>query len=243
MEVDLLSPDEHAVSILSPDGSNLDDTRFFVDLIVNPQLAAPKLKAREGIRLERLSVPRHYGGLVDELDVHLVKDDRPLVRLQCGQVCPRRRRATAPRAWESATARAPSSALPPRRGSPTSAAKPSGAPPDAETRAPTPTSSRTGPWSEEVHDDLVPLLRDTLARIRITTGDHRDPLRSDEAELIVVTYESFAAVFQRSAFRPETVVADEIHLIADDDQVPGGGGSSSRACSSAPATSLWVLGV
>jgi helicase len=85
--------------------------------------------------------------------------------------------------------------------------------------------------AEEVHDAFAHELSATDARIRISTGDHRDPLRPEEAELIVATYESFAAVLQRSAFRPGTIVADEIHLIADHDRGPGVEGLFARLLS------------
>lgn len=59
-----------------------------------------------------------------------------------------------------------------------------------------------------------------LPRLRIATGDHRDPIRPDEADVVVATYESFAGLMHRGGFRPGVVVADEVHLIADDDRGP-----------------------
>jgi helicase len=57
----------------------------------------------------------------------------------------------------------------------------------------------------------------------------------------VATYESFAAVLQRSAFRPGTVVADEIHLIADDDRGPGVEGLFARLLSKGRMGALCAL--
>jgi hypothetical protein len=54
----------------------------------------------------------------------------------------------------------------------------------------------------EVYEAFQELLAGTDARVRISTGDHRDLLRPDEADLVVATYESFAGLLQRASFRP-----------------------------------------
>ncbi len=72
----------------------------------------------------------------------------------------------------------------------------------------------------EVYDAFQERLATTTARVRIATGDHRDPLRADESDLLVATYESFAGLLHRAALQIGTVVADEVHLIADDDRGP-----------------------
>lgn len=59
-----------------------------------------------------------------------------------------------------------------------------------------------------------------VPRLRIVTGDHRDPVRADQADVIVATYESFLGLLHRGGIRPGIVVADEVHLIADDDRGP-----------------------
>lgn len=74
--------------------------------------------------------------------------------------------------------------------------------------------------ASEIYDTFLELLAGTSARVRITTGDHRDPIRPEDADLVVATYESFAALLARPAFRPGIVVADEVHLIADDHRGP-----------------------
>jgi helicase len=50
----------------------------------------------------------------------------------------------------------------------------------------------------EVYEAFQELLAGTDARVRISTGDHRDLLRPDEADLVVATYESFAGLLQRA---------------------------------------------
>ncbi len=93
----------------------------------------------------------------------------------------------------------------------------------------------------EVYDDFETSLTGTNARLRISTGDHRDPLRPDEADLIVATYESFAALVQRNAFRPGVVVADEVHLIADEQRGPVVEGLFARLLSSRRLRTLCAL--
>jgi replicative superfamily II helicase len=70
--------------------------------------------------------------------------------------------------------------------------------------------------AEEMYEGFVQTLDGTGARIRISTGDHRDPIRPEEADLLVATYESFGSLLRNSTFRPGAVVADEVHLIADE---------------------------
>ncbi|MEW6047044.1 MAG: DEAD/DEAH box helicase [Bacillota bacterium] len=78
-------------------------------------------------------------------------------------------------------------------------------------------------------------------RLRIVTGDHRDPVRPDEADVIVATYESFVGLMHRSGFRPGVVVADEVHLVADDDRGPVLEGLFSRLLASRRAQALCGL--
>jgi len=67
----------------------------------------------------------------------------------------------------------------------------------------------------EIHDDFAAALNGTGARIRLLTGDHRDPLRPDQADLVVATYESFAGLMRSYPLTAGLVVADEVHLVAD----------------------------
>jgi len=93
----------------------------------------------------------------------------------------------------------------------------------------------------EVYDAFQELLAGTDARVRISTGDHRDPLRPDEADLVVATYESFAGLLQRASFRPGVVVADEVHLIADDERGPVVEGLFARLLASGRLRALCAL--
>ncbi|MQA85102.1 MAG: DEAD/DEAH box helicase [Streptosporangiales bacterium] len=68
----------------------------------------------------------------------------------------------------------------------------------------------------EVFETLRPLFEASGARVRIATGDHTDPIRPDETDVLVGTYESFSGLLRSDVFRPGYVVADEIHLIADE---------------------------
>ena len=72
----------------------------------------------------------------------------------------------------------------------------------------------------EVYDSFLPMLAGTQARIRLLTGDHRDPLRPDQADLVVATYESFAGLLRTHPVRTGLVVADEVHLVADEERGP-----------------------
>jgi helicase len=72
----------------------------------------------------------------------------------------------------------------------------------------------------EVHDDFLAMLAGTQARVRLLTGDHRDPLRPDQADLVVATYESFAGLIRTYGARAGLVVADEVHLVADEERGP-----------------------
>lgn len=72
----------------------------------------------------------------------------------------------------------------------------------------------------EIYDAFLALFQATDVRVRIVTGDHRDPLAPEAADLVVATYESFAGLLARSGFRPGIVVADEVHLLTDDDRGP-----------------------
>jgi helicase len=72
----------------------------------------------------------------------------------------------------------------------------------------------------EIYDAFLDLFQPTRVRVRIVTGDHRDPVAPEAADLVVATYESFTGLLVRTRFRPGFVVADEVHLLADDDRGP-----------------------
>ena len=72
----------------------------------------------------------------------------------------------------------------------------------------------------EIYDSFLSLVAGTSARVRLLTGDHRDPLNPEQADLVVATYESFAGLLRATGIRPGLVVADEVHLVADTERGP-----------------------
>jgi helicase len=70
--------------------------------------------------------------------------------------------------------------------------------------------------AEEVFERIRTLFEPDGARVRIATGDHRDPVRPDATDVLVATYESFSGLLRSEEFQPGFVVADELHLVADE---------------------------
>jgi helicase len=95
--------------------------------------------------------------------------------------------------------------------------------------------------ADEVFDAFQDSLGHTGARIRIITGDYRDPIRPDQADLVVSTYESFVGLVRAAGFRPGVVVADEVHLIADETRGPVVEGLFARLLRSGRAQSICAL--
>lgn len=95
--------------------------------------------------------------------------------------------------------------------------------------------------ADEVFDAFADQLAPTGARLRIATGDYRDPIRPDDADVVVATYESFAALLQAASFRPATIVADEVHLVADETRGPAVEGLFARLLASGRVRSLVAL--
>lgn len=93
----------------------------------------------------------------------------------------------------------------------------------------------------EIHDDFAQLFAGTDVRLRIVTGEHRDALAPESADIVVATYESFGALLARPGFRPGLVVADEVHLIADDDRGPVVEGLFARLLAAGRARGLCAL--
>ncbi len=70
--------------------------------------------------------------------------------------------------------------------------------------------------ASEMFDALEDHLHDLDGlRIRVASGDHTDPVRPQETDVLVATYETFAALSRRPDFRPGVLVADEFHLLSD----------------------------
>jgi helicase len=65
--------------------------------------------------------------------------------------------------------------------------------------------------ANEICDGFSDLLGSTNVLLRIATGDYREPIRPEESDLIVATYESFAALVRRTGLSPGTVIADKTH--------------------------------
>lgn len=95
--------------------------------------------------------------------------------------------------------------------------------------------------ADEVYETFLQMLDGTEARVRISTGDHRDPLQPSDADLVVATYESFANLVRQASFRPGVVVADEVHLIADETRGAGVEGLFARLLASGRAESICAL--
>jgi superfamily II DNA/RNA helicase len=53
------------------------------------------------------------------------------------------------------------------------------------------------------------------ARVRVSTGDSTDPFHPEDTDILVATYERFAALLRSPDLNIGRVVVDEIHLIAD----------------------------
>lgn len=93
----------------------------------------------------------------------------------------------------------------------------------------------------EVFESFANDLAGSDARIRIVTGDYRDPVRPEEADLVVATYESFIGLLARANFQPGLIVADEIHLIADDHRGPAVEGMFARLLASGRSPAICAL--
>jgi replicative superfamily II helicase len=57
--------------------------------------------------------------------------------------------------------------------------------------------------ADEIFDSFLDMLDGTQVRVRVSTGDHRDPIRPGEADLVVATYESFARLLVSMSSLPE----------------------------------------
>jgi len=58
------------------------------------------------------------------------------------------------------------------------------------------------------------------ARVRVATGDHTDPIHPQETDILIATYERFAALLRMPDLIVGRVVADEVHLVADQTRGP-----------------------
>ncbi|MDD5308622.1 MAG: DEAD/DEAH box helicase [Deltaproteobacteria bacterium] len=76
--------------------------------------------------------------------------------------------------------------------------------------------------AQETYDRFVAerAARGTSERIRIATGEHTDPVRPAETDILVATYERFASVQYTQGIRVASLVADEFHLVADETRGP-----------------------
>jgi len=53
------------------------------------------------------------------------------------------------------------------------------------------------------------------ARLKVSTGDHSDPVYPEETDILIATYERFATLLRTPELSLGRVVIDEVHLIAD----------------------------
>jgi helicase len=58
------------------------------------------------------------------------------------------------------------------------------------------------------------------ATVRLSTGDHTDPIHPEETDILVATYERFAALLRLPDLTLGRVVVDEVHLVADETRGP-----------------------
>lgn len=93
----------------------------------------------------------------------------------------------------------------------------------------------------EVYENFLSTLAGTATRVRLLTGDHRDPLRPDQADLVVATYESYAGLMRTYAIDAGLVVADEVHLVADEERGPLVEGLLAQLLSTGKAAGLLAL--
>lgn len=56
--------------------------------------------------------------------------------------------------------------------------------------------------------------------VRVATGDHNDPIYPQETDILVATYERFAALMKLPEMVLGRVVVDEVHLVADETRGP-----------------------
>jgi helicase len=74
----------------------------------------------------------------------------------------------------------------------------------------------------EMYDSFVRELAETgvQATVRVATGDHTDPIYPQETNILVATYERFAALLRLPDLTLGRVVVDEIHMVADETRGP-----------------------
>jgi replicative superfamily II helicase len=72
--------------------------------------------------------------------------------------------------------------------------------------------------ASEMYESFVDELnRDAVkAVVRVSTGDHTDPIYPEETDILIATYERFAALLRMPELAVGRVVVDEVHLLADE---------------------------
>jgi helicase len=71
--------------------------------------------------------------------------------------------------------------------------------------------------ASEIYDSFCRELSEANveARVRVATGDSTDPFHPEDTDILIATYERFAALLRSPNLNIGRVVVDEIHLIAD----------------------------
>lgn len=95
--------------------------------------------------------------------------------------------------------------------------------------------------ASEIYDDFMDRLKDDETRIRLVTGDHRDPVNPESSDFIVATYESFDGLLRSGKINPGIIVADEVHLINDSHRGPVVEGLFARLKNNYPSSNLIAL--
>lgn len=74
----------------------------------------------------------------------------------------------------------------------------------------------------EMYESLRRELADKgiAGRVKIATGDHRDPIYPAETDVLVATFERFSALISSPDLHVARVVLDEVHLLADESRGP-----------------------
>ena len=77
-------------------------------------------------------------------------------------------------------------------------------------------------FAQEVYESFIHELQEEglTARLKISTGDHRDPVYPEDTDILVSTFERFSSILSQADFQVGRVVLDEVHLLADEGRGP-----------------------
>lgn len=95
--------------------------------------------------------------------------------------------------------------------------------------------------ASEIFDDFTESFAGSDIKVRLVTGDHRDPVHPEDSDLVVATYESYSGLLRDGRIKPGVVVADEVHLINDFGRGPVVESLFARLKSTTPPQSICAL--